>query len=94
VRLAYALPAPRRDASQQLYDYDTKVLYLAHWFDRHSDLEVSLTDQINSLPGVTLHRPMDCIIHGNYLFIADGGEGDRKSQIHIWDIHRPVLPNV
>ncbi|MBC8170673.1 MAG: hypothetical protein H7X77_03340 [Anaerolineae bacterium] len=90
IRLAYVLAEPARDADRQLYDYDTLVVYLAHWVDRRSDHEPALIDLINSLPGVELYRPMDCLIHNDYLFIADGGGANRTSQIHIWQIQRPV----
>lgn len=90
IRLAYALPEPAYDQEQQPYDYDTIVVYLAHWVDRRNDQEPALIDLINNLPGVVLHRPMDCLVHDDYLFVADGGGANRTSQIHIWQIQRSV----
>ena len=74
VRLAVALPEARLDEDDQPYDYDTHVIYLAHFYDceqepRFSDLLADLTD-------VPLHRPMDCLLVDDHLFIADGGAGE------------------
>lgn len=85
IRLAYALPGVELDDQQQPYDYDTQVIYLAHWFDRRSE-EVSLIEALDSLPDAPLYRPMDCIIHGSYLFISDGGGTMQNNRIHIWQI--------
>jgi hypothetical protein len=89
VRLAIALPAVQTDADGQPYDYDTLVLHLAHWIDRRSP-DVSLVEVIDHLPGVTLHRPTDCIIRDGYLFISDGGGDQQKNRLHVWTISAPA----
>lgn len=88
LRIAYALPEEQLDADQQPYDYDTLVLYLAHFYDRGEEL--SFSDLVTDLTDVPLHRPMDCLRLGDYLFIADGGELDRLSTIHVWRLDLPT----
>lgn len=92
VRLAYGLMPPRLDSSHQKYDYDTVMLYFVHLYDAHDTEEHLLHETIASgqslLSGVVLHRPMDCLIHEDKLFIADGGDETHTSAIHIWTIHR------
>lgn len=85
LRIAYALPEPQRDTSRQWYDYDTLTIFAAHLYNptRH-DVELSPDEVFAGLPGVQLNRPMDCIVCHQHLFIADGGDTNRTSQIHIW----------
>ena len=85
LRLAYALTTPQRDSDGQHYDYDTHVLYVAHHYET-DDFELPPEIVFAGLPGVTLLRPMDCLAHDGYLFVADGGTPQRYSQIHIWQI--------
>ncbi len=88
LRIAFALPEEQLDADQQPYDYDTYVLYLAHFYDRTEEL--SFTSLLADLTDVPLHRPMDCLRVGDHLFIADGGDQDRLSAIHVWRIDLPT----
>jgi hypothetical protein len=92
VRLAYALTQPLLDSSRQKYDYDTAVLHFIHLYDVRDDDEHPLHETIASgqslLDGVVLHKPMDCLIHDNHLFIADGGDDTRTSAVHIWTISK------
>jgi hypothetical protein len=81
LRIAYALPEIRYDQEQQPYDYDTHALYLAH-FHQQGDL----SEALDGLPDVDLCHPMDCIAYNGYLIIADGGEGQQKSSIHLWRV--------
>jgi hypothetical protein len=87
IRLAYALPQPKIGADGQPYDYDTRVMYAAHFHDDRE--ETPFTDLLIDLTGVPLHRPMDCVLAGNRLYIADGGEGERVSAIHVWGLELP-----
>lgn len=84
VRLAIALTEEQIDADGQPYDYDTQVIYLAHFYQR--DQEPELTDVLADLNALPLHRPMDCLLVKDRLFIADGGAGDRLSAIHVWQL--------
>ena len=84
VRLAVALEGERLDDEQQPYDYDTLVLYAAHFYHRNEELP--LTVLLENLTDVPLHRPMDCLLLDDHLFIADGGEGERLSAIHVWRV--------
>jgi hypothetical protein len=86
VRIAHLLPAPAIDADGQPYDYDTRVLHLAHFTARSAAADETLIDQIRPMPGVTPIRPMDCAIVGDRLYVTDGGEGDRLAALHIWKL--------
>jgi hypothetical protein len=92
VRLAYGLTPPRLDNSHQKYDYDTAMLYFVQLYDPRKEEERPLHEIIASgqllLSDVVLHKPMDCLIYEDKLFIADGGDETRASAIHIWTIHR------
>jgi hypothetical protein len=87
VRLAVALESERLDDEQQPYDYDTLVLYAAHFYDRSEELPLSVV--LDDLTDVALHRPMDCLLLDDHLFIADGGAGERLSAIHVWRVELP-----
>lgn len=86
VRLALALGEERLDDDNQPYDYDTVVVHLAHFYECGSDL--TLGEILDGLTGAPLHRPMDCLLYGDHLFIADGGAGDRPSAIHVWRVEQ------
>ena len=87
LRLAYVLTEPATDADGQPYDYDTQVIFVAHFHD--CDGELALADLLDDLTDVPLHRPMDCVLAGDKLYIADGGEEDRLSAIHVWKLELP-----
>lgn len=91
MRLAYALPAARIDNGGLPYDYDTLPIYAAHLY--LPDDEPPLVSAVGAFAGVRLHRPMDCLIAGEHLYIADGGADDRLSAIHVWRIAHvePIL---
>jgi hypothetical protein len=86
LRIAYALAESKTDSDNQRYDYDTLVIQVAHLYDREQDADVSMEDALNGLPGVDLHRPTDCLICNDHLFISDGGTAEGKSAVHIWKI--------
>lgn len=87
LRIAYALEQPKRDAQNQLYDYDTLEIYAAHLYNA-ADGEVDLPPEtvFAGLPGVQLLRPMDCMVYNQHLLVADGGKDDQPDRIHIWRI--------
>jgi hypothetical protein len=87
LRIAYALKKPQRDADQQWYDYDTLAIYAAHLYNATAhEVDLPPDDVFAGLPGVQLHRPMDCLACHQHLFVADGGDETRPSQVHIWRI--------
>lgn len=88
VRLAYALAEPATDEDGQPYDYDTRVLHFAHFYDRDAMIhEAPIETLIAGLPGVELRQPMDCARSGDHIFVADAGNEDNLSAIHVWRIH-------
>jgi len=87
VRLAVALPETRLDETGEPYDYETRVIYLAHFYD--CEQEPPFIELMADLTDVPLHRPMDCLLLNNQLCIADGGADGRLSAIHLWETVRP-----
>jgi hypothetical protein len=88
-RLAYTLPQEAVDADNQPYDYDTLVIYTAQLYQRNQEADNGISDANNTFPDAALKRPMDCLIYADHLFIADGGEGERTSAIHVWKVAIP-----
>lgn len=88
MRVVYALQDEQIDEQHQPYDYDSHVLYAAHLYDRSQEVQPTLRESLTGLPGVQLHRPMDCLIAHEHLFVADGGEGERVSAVHVWRVER------
>lgn len=86
LRLAYRLAEARIDEDGEPYDYDSRVLYIAHFAAHHPALDDSLVDQMLPLPGLTPARPMDCAIFDDHLLVADGSNGDQPNAIHLWKI--------
>lgn len=95
VRFAVALGEERTDRDGLPYDYDTRVLYVAHPFNRGEDEIRPTHGLLDEFFGLTLHRPMDCALVGERLYIGDGGDRDtgRISRIHILKIDRPEPPS-
>ena len=95
LRFAYALLEEAIDNDGLPYDYDTRVLYTAHVFHRADESESTLARVIEGLPGVTLQRPMDCVILGDRLYIAEGGDAEQEhmSMIHVFKLDRPDTPS-
>lgn len=91
IRFAVALQEVQYDSEGQPYDYDTRVVYVAHFYDRTEELRHDAA--FAQLTDVPLHRPMDCLLLGDRVYIADGGEGDRLSAIHVWQIELPEAPS-
>lgn len=94
LRIAYALAPAVVDGEGQTYDYDTAAIYVAHVVEASDGLEADFPGDGNKLPGATLHRPMDCLVYQEHLFVADGGEAnkevDKKSErlstIYVWQL--------
>jgi hypothetical protein len=86
IRLAYALPEPKVDETNLAYDYDTLTLVFLQMGDLQSDTDFSLANASLDLADTHLNRPLDCLIAGQSLFIADGGSADQLSRIHIYQI--------
>ncbi len=82
VRIAHAV-SPARDSEGLPYDYDTYTLYLTQWFDPAAD-DAPLSSGIVVLG----KRPMDLLLDGRLLYVADGGDpGSRRmSVIHIFQV--------
>lgn len=80
LRIAYRLAEPKPD-----YDYDSLDVYLLHDFYLDDDDELDLVDCFNDDDDVVLLRPMDCLFHDGILYVADGGEDDDVSAIHIFE---------
>ncbi len=91
IRLAVALPETKLDERGQTYDYDTQVIYRAHFHHRDTSNETLVEDLLEELPGITLNRPMDCLLYADHIFIADGGGRDLPSRIHVWHIQLPAM---
>jgi hypothetical protein len=88
VRLALALPEEQQDDDGQPYDYETRVLYAAHFYDRGEELPTAaLLDHLTDPPP---QRPMDCLLMGDRLYIADGGSAELPSAIHVWRLELPA----
>jgi hypothetical protein len=88
VRLALALPEEQQDDDGQPYDYETRVLYAAHFYDRGEELPTAaLFDHLTDPPP---QRPMDCMLMGDRLYIADGGSAELPSAIHVWRLELPA----
>jgi len=84
LRLAIALPEVRYDNDNLPYDYETVTLHLAQVYDTTTDDHLPFQPPLNQIGGVRLNQPMDCLRTEDYLFIADGGDADTFSRVHIW----------
>lgn len=93
IRLAIALSEVKRDADQQPYDYDTLPIEIVHLYDVETDEAPPIIESLMTFGETPVHRPMDCLLHDGKLYIADGGDADRVSHIHIFNLekHPPNL---
>jgi hypothetical protein len=86
LRIAYALPQKARDADGATIDYDSAPLHLAHFYLPNAHEDMPLDGLLRQLPDAALHRPMDCMVVGGHLLVADGGDADHSARLHLWAI--------
>ena len=84
IRVACRLGEARMDEHGFEYNYDTLPVNLLHELAREAGGLPDLADCLQDLDDVALLRPMDCLYHQGKLYVADGGEGDDPSAIHIF----------
>ncbi|MCS7069999.1 MAG: hypothetical protein NZM00_00720, partial [Anaerolinea sp.] len=88
LRFAYALGQtdPNRDRE---VDYDTAIAHIVQEIDLDDDADRPLSSYLGHFAAVALNQPMDCMVAGTKLFVADGGDPatGRLAQIHIWHIN-------
>jgi len=80
IRIAYRLMQPTVN-----YDYDSLDVFVLHEHMLDSNAMPELVDCLNDIDDVVLLRPMDCLYHNGYLFVADGGDGEEVSAIHVFE---------
>ncbi len=91
MRIAYRLPKLRSDSLGRTYDYDSIPVYLLHPL---ADLAQELPDLDTCLrwtQEAELYRPQDCMTWRDKLLVADGGDDDVPSALHIFDLNLPAL---
>lgn len=66
------------------YDYDALEIYLLHDVLPDDDI-ADIVDCLNDDDNLDVLRPMDCMYYDGYLYVADGGEDDDLSAIHIFE---------
>lgn len=98
LRYAYALDSAQMDASGTPIDYDSHVMYVVQSLDLDDDAEQPISNYLGHFAGVELHRPMDCLLVGDRLYVADGGDraAGRLAHIHVWQVQGipPALDDV
>lgn len=85
LRIAYRLQEIVKDSGLS-YDYDSLEVYILHEFIPSDADNPNLLDCLNDIDDVVLLRPMDCLYHDGRLYVADGGEDEDVSAIHIFDL--------
>jgi hypothetical protein len=92
ILLAVMLPEQRLDTDGQPYDYDTIRLHVAHVYDAARYPLPELHKALDGIGGVTLTRPLDCMVERERLYIAEGGDASTGtcSRLHIWEIEKQV----
>lgn len=91
IRAAYRLPKLRADSRGRAYDYDSIPICLLHPL---ADLAQELPDLETCLRwtlDADLYRPQDCMTWRGKLIVADGGDEDVPSALHIFDLNLPAL---
>lgn len=86
LRIALALPAARLDAHGLPYDYDSHVMWAAHVLDRLDDPEIAVAAWWPVLDGMALVRPVDCMRAGDWLWVAEAGEGAAPARLLRWRV--------
>lgn len=85
LRIAYALATPAYDANGAPYDYDTFVLHLAQWFDPATDSAANCAPLDQPRPNVGA-CPMDAMYDGSRLYVVNGGDAERLSALHLYEV--------
>jgi len=85
LRIAYALATPAYDASGAPYDYDTFVLHLAQWFDPATASAANCAPLDQPRPNVGA-CPMDAMYDGSRLYVVNGGDAERLSALHLYEV--------
>lgn len=88
IQIAHALTNPQIDAQGNTYNYDSLRLNIAHLYSPDMDNEVPVEVALQGLPQQQLNYPLDCVIHEDLLWIADGGTPQTKGSVCIWKIVR------
>ncbi len=88
IQIAYALMSMQSDPNGNIYNYDSLRLNVAHLYSLDMENEVPVDVALQGLPGHYLNNPLDCLIHKDQLWIADGGTSQAKSAIRVWEIVR------
>jgi hypothetical protein len=83
LRIVQALPEIHYDRQLMPYDYDSLMTYHVQVYNSQNDT-VMPSDTTSLEIGVMLHRPMDCIHHGDYLYLFDAGHAEEPAQLHVW----------
>lgn len=83
IRVAYRVPAGERDDHSLDCDYDSIEVHLLHRLPADA---LELPDLRECLTDLDLCRPLDCMIVDRKVYLADGGEGEIKSALHIFEI--------
>jgi len=88
LRYAYAIDPQSVTDGEATIDYDTRIVHIMQLIDLKDDAEGPISDHLGQFAGVDLKRPMDCLLVGNRLFVADGGDPalGRLAHIHIWRV--------
>lgn len=86
LRLAVALPQIRQHPTGLPYDYETIPCSVLQMQDIASDESPSLASIVQTIGGVTLLRPLDCLTTDNFLFLAEGGDGSTPCRVHSWKL--------
>lgn len=87
IRIACRLPKLRADSRGRAYDYESIPIYLLHPL---ADLAQELPDLESCLRWTLeadLYRPQDCMTWRGKLIVADGGDDDVPSALHIFDLN-------
>lgn len=88
LRVAVVLPQVAMADDGLPYDYDTLPVHVAHLLPNAKHADPAWLPGFHEFYGVPLHRPQDCLVAANRLWLADGGDSStgRRSQIHVWAI--------
>lgn len=86
LRIAHVVRESQIDPAKIPYDYDVQTLHQLQLLNTRD--EFPRYTAYYDMPNVSLVRPMDCLVVGELLFIADGGNHDTPSRIHIWTLEQ------